>query len=304
MKQLLVNKDFDNIINRGVFISGSARSGTTIFGKLFSTLKNVEYFFEPSMPIPIMLNAGVRNAKDLLEVYLIEQLLSDSMAGRNFNFNINDDSCIYNSKSEEEIKNTLSSSLRRKDLEVRLKNVIFSMKIPDLIFFMTELRELYPKTIYILMHRNPNDVINSLKEKGWFTDENMQKINLVPKYPEKIIDNIKIPYWIKSEDIEFWVSADELSRCVYYYKRISEEILKNSDSAIIIDYDEFIKRPDELFKKIVDRLSLDYGEKTQEILDTVKFQEKKRENYLIGLNSDLLLNIENLDKKLKELSVK
>ena len=154
------------------------------------------------------------------------------------------------------------------------------------------------------MHRNPNDVINSLKEKGWFTDENMQKINLGPKYPKKIIDNIKITYWIKSEDIEFWVSADELSRCAYYYKSVSEEILNNSGTATIIDYDEFIKKPFEIFSNLIDRLGLRYGEKTEEILSTVQYQDKQREDYSEGLSSELLSDIKNIDERLKELSFK
>jgi hypothetical protein len=298
----LINKDYEDVINKGIFISGSARSGTTIIGKLISTLSNVEYFFEPSLPVPIMLNNGIKNSKKLLEVYLVENLLIESLSGRNFNFNENDDSCIYNSKTKKEIDEIMSKTHGRKELEEKYLKTVFSMKIPDLIFFLGDLRFLYPKTSYVLMHRNPNDVINSLKRKNWFSSRNLQKINLTPKYPKKIIDNIKIPYWVKQEDENFWINTDEINRCAYYYKRISEEVLENADSSIIINYEEFVKKPNEIFKDVVKLLGLEFGEKTEEILSTVQYQDKHREDYLEGLDGELLSAIENLDEKLKALS--
>ena len=295
----LINKDYEDIIDKGIFVSGSARSGTTIIGKLISTLSNVEYFYEPSLPVPIMLNNGIKNSKKLLEIYLVENLLMESIAGRNFNFNENDDSCIHSSKSKKEIDEVMSKTHRRKELEEKYLKKVFSMKIPDLIFFLRDLRFLYPNTNYVLMHRNPNDVINSLKRKGWFSSKNLQKIYLTPKYPKKIIDNIKIPYWVKQEDENFWLNTDEINRCAYYYKRISEEVLENAGSSIIINYEEFIEKPNEIFGDVVKLLGLEFGEKTEEILSTVQYQSKHREDYLEGLDGELLSAIENLDEKLK-----
>lgn len=295
----LINQDYEDIIDKGIFVSGSARSGTTIIGKLISTLSNVEYFYEPSMPVPIMLNNGIKNSKKLLEIYLVENLLIESLTGRNFNFNENDDSCIFNSKSKKEIDEVISKTYLRKELEDKYLKTVFSMKIPDLIFFLRDLRFLYPNTNYVLMHRNPNDVINSLKRKGWFSSKNLQKINLTPKYPKKIIDNIKIPFWVKQEDEDFWLITDEINRCAYYYKRISEEALENAGSSIIINYEEFIEKPNEIFGDVVKLLGLKFGEKTEETLSTVKYQFKHRKEYLEGLDGELLVAIENLDEKLK-----
>jgi len=295
----LINKDYEDIIDKGIFVSGSARSGTTLIGKLISTLSNVEYFFEPLMLEPIMLNNGIKNSKKLLEIYLVEILLLESIAGRNFNFNENDDSCIYNSKSKKEIDEVMSKSHARKELEEKYLKSVLSMKLPNLIWFLKDLRFLYPNTNYVLMHRNPNDVINSLKRKGWFSSKNLQKINLTPQYPKKIIDNIKIPHWVKQEDEIFWLNTDEINRCGYYYKRVSEEVLENAGSSIIINYEEFIEKPNEIFRDVVKLLGLEFGEKTEEILSTVQYQFKHREDYLEGLDGELLSAIENLDEKLK-----
>ena len=67
------------------------------------------------------------------------------------------------------------------------------------------------------MHRNPNDVINSIVKKKWFSDEFLNKNNSSQVVAVEIIDNIKIPYWIKEEDKSSWIKSDELNRCAYYY---------------------------------------------------------------------------------------
>ena len=118
--------------------------------------------------------------------------------------------------------------------------------------------------------------------------------------PEKFETNkIKIPYWVKQEDEIFWRNTDEINRCAYYYKRVSEEALENAGSSIIINYEEFIEKPNEIFRDVVKFLGLEFGEKTEEILSTVKYQFKHREDYLEGLDGELLSAIENLDEKLK-----
>ena len=304
---IIDTNSWNNVLDKMVIIGGSARSGTTIIGKLIHSLKNVEYQFEPPMLVSLLLKQNElkeKSLKELLQFYFFDNFLLDSLAGRNINLNKNDDSCILNVKSEKDINKRQVTSLTRIELENLATSAIFSFKLPEVVFFLDIIEKLFSKNRKILMHRNPNDVINSIVKKRWFSDEFLNKNNSSQVVAVEIIDNIKIPYWIKEEDKSSWIKSDELNRCAYYYQRISEEILNNSKGSIIIDYDEFIKKPDELFKKIVYLFSLEYGEKTQEILDTVKYQEKKRENYLTGLNSDLLLNIENLDKKLKELSVK
>ena len=40
-------KNINKILNNLIWVTGCARSGTTILGKILSTLKNVEYGYEP-----------------------------------------------------------------------------------------------------------------------------------------------------------------------------------------------------------------------------------------------------------------
>mgnify|MGYP006959959428 CR=1 FL=1 len=49
-----------------------------------------------------------------------------------------------------------------------------------------------------------------------------------------------------------------------------------------------------IFSNIVDSLGLEYGDKTQEILNTVKYQEKKRRNYISVFDESLLSKMEEI----------
>lgn len=295
------------ILDKMVIIGGSARSGTTIMGKLINSLDKTEYMFEPPMLASLLLKKDElknESLKELLQFYFFDNFLLDALAGRNINLNTNDDSCILHVKSEEDIKNRQNKSFSRVELEELVLSTTFSFKLPEIVFFIDVINELFPQNKKILMHRNPNDVINSIVQKKWFSNEYLNENHSSQIFAIEIIDNIKVPYWVKETDKQFWVNTTELNRCAYYYKRISEEILNNASNSIIVDYGKFIKSPDELFKKIVDSLSFEYGEKTQEVLNTVKYQDKKREDHLQGIDSNILLDIENLNSKLKGLSFK
>ncbi|MDB9950641.1 hypothetical protein OAD60_00200 [Candidatus Thioglobus sp.] len=77
----------------------------------------------------------------------------------------------------------------------------------------------------------------------------------------KIIDSGAMKIGIVVDEI-FWLNTDEINRCAYYYKRISEEVLENDGSSIIINYEEFIEKPNEIFRDVVKFLGLEFGEKT------------------------------------------
>ena len=287
-----------------IVIGGSARSGTTIIGKIINSLDKTEYMFEPPMIESILLKEDElkkESLKELLQFYFFDNFLLDALAGRNINLNKNDDSSILHVKDEEDINNRHQRSLTRIELEKLVLSTNFSFKLPEVVFFLDTLDELFPQNRKILMHRNPNDVINSIVKKKWFSDEYLNINHFSQMYAVEILDNIKVPYWIKETDKQFWVNATELNRCAYYYKRISEEILKNADRSIIIDYDEFIQKPADTIQYVVDKLGLKYGVKTQNILDTVKYQEKNRENYLSEIEETLLLKIKDLDFQIRGL---
>ena len=304
MKIIDVN-NWNDVLDGMIVIGGSARSGTTIMGKLINSLENVEYYFEPPMLVPLLLKSDEirdESLKELLQFYFVDNFLLDSLAGRNINLNENDDSCILHVKSKENIQNRYQRSFRRNELEKLIKKTIFSFKSPEVVFFTEKISTLFANNKKLFMHRNANDVINSLLKKGWFSNESLNANNPTQLYAMEIINDIKIPYWVRDRDKKLWVNMDEINRCGYYYMRISESILRYSNDSIVVDYDKFIQTPKSILNKILKQYNLKSTNKTDDILESIHFQAKDRKNCLAGLNQEVREKIEFLEKKLRSIS--
>ena len=120
MTKLTLSKKAKDKCDNVIIISGCARSGTTILGKIISSFKNIEYSFEPptiASLLALISTLPKKEWKFLYETYLYEELLLNSLAGRGINCNRADDSSIYKVKSEKIINDRLKNSLRKKDAE-------------------------------------------------------------------------------------------------------------------------------------------------------------------------------------------
>jgi len=134
----------EKIIDKMIVIGGSARSGTTIMGKLINSMKNVEYFFEPPILTSLLLKKDElsnRSLIELLQFYFFDDFLLNSLSGRYINLNKNDDSCIYFVKNDEDIKNRISKSFGRIEINEIVKKYHFSFKLPEIVFFIDTLYE-------------------------------------------------------------------------------------------------------------------------------------------------------------------
>lgn len=292
-------------IDKMVVIGGVARSGTTLMGKLVNSLSKTEYYYEPPMLANLLLKKNElskESLKELIKFYFYDNFLLDSLAGRNINLNKNDDSCILSAKNEQDVKKRQKRSHTRIELEKLARDVNFSFKLPEIVFFLKTLDAIFPKNVKILLYREHNAVISSILRKKWFSDLNIKDTSPSQIYASEIIQGVKIPYWIKKQDLKFWIRSDEINRCAYYYKRCLEEVVKNSKSSIIIDYDQLIKKPNEIFSKLVNKIGFKYGQKTKEILSTIKSKKKKIHDFKLKIDSKLISDISKFNIKLKKFS--
>jgi len=153
------------------------------------------------------------------------------------------------------------------------------------------------------MHRNPNDTINSLLKKRWFSNKFLHSNHPSEIYSTRIIRDMKIPYWVEVKDESFWLDASDIQRCGYYYKRISESILKNKDDSILVNYDDLIMNAQDLIEKLSNRLDLIQTDMTQKIISNVKYQNKKREYLLDELDNQYKFDILNIDEELRKFCI-
>jgi hypothetical protein len=257
-------------------ISGSARSGTTIIGRIIHSFNKVEYAFEPPLLyslFPLISELNENHWKLLYETYLYEEFLMSALSGRGINCNRKDDSSIYKVKSEKLINKRLSKSLRKIEAEKLSQKSRIVYKMPDVVPFLSRLKEYYPGITILIVLRKATYVFNSLLEKGWFSNKTLREQNLV--WPNRLLNGVSIPFWVCSGDDKLWCEMDELHRIAYYYINVNKPI-KNIDDCITVKYDDLIANPLSTAKLLAKKLKLRFGDKTLGILDTVKSTQKKR----------------------------
>ncbi len=253
-------------VSNAICISGIARSGTTIMGRLIHSLKNVEYAFEPTMLMHLFLLADHMPEKSWRVLYqscLYQQILMDSIAGRSLNFNSNDDSYIFKSKSIAEIASRFDGENRFNTIFERTRNSHVAYKLPNIVPLLPKLRERYPDSRIMIMLRSPDAVVLSLKRKGWFRRE-------VPLFSEsgllKKVGDHTVPAVVDDSLVEQWMTLGETDRCYLFYQHIYRDLTRTKD-ALVVDYSRFVEAPKQIFGGIMDRFGLEYGEQTEAILD-------------------------------------
>jgi len=269
-------------VNDAILISGSARSGTTIMGQVVHSMKNVEYSFEP--PVLFTLMPFIDSLKKdewklLYETYLYEEFFINAICGRSINCNTFDDSSIYKVKSSSDISSRISQSIRKYEAESIGKDRVIAYKMPSITPLFPKVIDYYPDTRLILMRRGAVATINSLLEKKWFSNVGLSNN---ASWPFLIKNNVNVPYWVCEEDVDLWLSMDEINRCAYYYVKASK--MEGLDSAIVVQYEDLVSNPVGVITSLSDSLNLDFGPKTHEVISTIK--PVKRE-----LNFDVLHSV-------------
>lgn len=245
---LFVRPEISQCVSRSVIITGAARSGTTMLGQLLHTLDNVEYFFEP--PFLFSLIPSIREIPEkafrlLYESYLFEDALMSSVAGRNLNLNRNDDSFILKAKSESDIETRLSSSYRRADLFAMTQRRRIVYKMPDVTHFLPKLQSYYPGTKVIVMFREPESVVQSLQDKGWYQDLDTPSKAVQGPFRQLGPD---LPFWLQDHVMQF-LRMTPLERLYIYYINVYEYVKKMSQ-CLVVDYDEFVRDPEQQFQRV------------------------------------------------------
>jgi hypothetical protein len=257
------------LANEVIFISGAARTGTTMLGKLFHSLSDVEYMYEPALLISLM--AKIEDTPEdiwrlLYETYVFEDFLINALAGRNLNLNSNDDSSFLRAKTQAELESRTVRSMRHHTLFEKAATSKLVIKIPDVVHFMPLYKKYYPGVKIVALTRSFQSIIASLIKKGWFSDAGITGVT--GYWPYKVSDNINLPFWLGSEFEHEFINGSEIQRCCIYLISIYENAINSSDF-IFINYDNFIKDPKSEFSKLANSLEFKYGTLTEKLLSEV-----------------------------------
>jgi len=270
MKRLDLNISVlsEDIVSKAVLITGSARSGTTLMGKLIHSFDKVEYASEPPLMFSlfsVINDISAEKWKLLYDTYLYEEFFISALSGRSINCNLVDDSSIYHVKALEEVNNRLNYSLRKADAEERIRGATIAYKMPGIVPYVPVLLERYPLTRVVVMLRNAVETLNSILQKKWFSPENESSALL---WPFRVCHGVNVPFWVREGEDELWVKLSELDRAAYYYIRVNEGI-ENITGRIEISYTNLLEKPSETIEGLADNLGLEFGTLTKQIVDQI-----------------------------------
>lgn len=250
-----------------IIISGAARSGTSILGKIIGSCNKVEYFYEPETFLYL---SYIKNKiskkiwKTLIKRNLEENLLS-LINGRSLNYRKNENSSITSIKSPNEIKKKFQNEVS----ELNLNNYIKQNKIKLLIkspnIKVSSFHKEFSNYKLVVITRNPYHIINSLIKRNWFKNKNYLKTFL----PSIKISNSLYPIWMKKKYVKLWKKSNEFTKCAIYLLCCKEE-MKAVKNKIIINYDELVKNPHNVVNSLIKKLNLTKTQVTNKLLKGIK----------------------------------
>jgi len=267
--------------SKAILVTGSARSGTTIMGKVVHSLYGVEYAYEPPMLfalLPMISSMPEDDWRLLYETYLYEEFLLNVLAGRAINCNRVDDSSIYRVKSPAEIEDRLKKSLPKAQAEKRATNHIVAYKLPDVVPFLPALQDHYPSMRIVVMLRDAMETLNSLLKKGWFSRENETSALI---WPFRRYEGIHVPFWVREGEDALWAELPEIDRAAYYYIRVNEDVPK-INNRIEVRYARLLAAPREVVGEVADFLGLQFGAMTDAIIETIRPTQPDRDKHILA----------------------
>jgi len=268
-------------VSNAILISGTARSGTTIMGKIIHSFDGIEYSYEPPMLFslfPLINHLEEQDWRILYETYLYEDFMLNAIAGRAINCNRSDDSSIYNVKSEKEVAFRLQCSLSKNEAEILSKHRTIAYKMPDITIYIPKLIKYYPNMRVVIMVRDAVGTLNSILKKKWFSELNVNN-SLI--WPFRTYKQIKVPFWVRKKDDELWTKLSELDRAAYYYIRINESI-NNIIGYTKVKYKQLVNRPKDTIYGLAEKLNLKVGTETEKILQEIKPTAPERDIHILN----------------------
>jgi hypothetical protein len=233
-------------------------------------MDGVEYCFEGATLVSLFAAMPTLPSPEwmlLYETYLYEEFLINALSGRGLNCNRADDSSIYKVKDPAIVESRLSKSKRKTEAVAEARSSTIAYKLPDIAPYLKGVKSLYPGSRIVLLKRHAGDTINSILQKKWFSDEALKAGLLL--WPNRVRGGMLVPYWIPEADIDHWIRVDELHRAAYYYAFMTEAGLGLQNS-ITVDYDRMLQDPNAVIESLAIELDLKFGNRTLEILSTIK----------------------------------
>lgn len=258
-------------VRHSILITGSARSGTSIFGKLAGSLERVEYFFEPPTLFTLFTSLEAlpeAQARLLFDTFVYEELLIGALSGRAINLRGQDDSSIRHTKTAEEIARRMEASALKRELDTRESEI--AIKVPGFVYRLAQISQVLDLRRVCVLVREPESTMSSLLHRGWFSDDVLKAGDIA--WPNRFDTVVPAPHWVPRDRLAEWDSMTEHDRAALYYIT-QTELAAVSAKMVVFDYQQMISQPRALLELVADRLGLAFGPCTDTLLNEVTVQD-------------------------------
>jgi hypothetical protein len=270
--------DYEKIFAKNlVVITGVARSGTTLFGKIIGSFSNTFYIFEPPTfrLIPPLIQKGYLKEKqgsELLKAILFDELYLQIIHGRYINFNEKDDSYIGHYINPDQIKQRWEKYRRRKDVieDLENNNYLFVLKIPNIQPSLDILNTLFNNIKFVHCIRDGNNIVSSSIRRDFFTEDYLNNRNI--EWSNEF-DKIKIPWFINQRDYSSFLKWNQYTRSAYIWRILTEMGLgytNKNKNVFEFKFEDFIKNPEPFVGKIEKFVGKKETDITKKHIDSIK----------------------------------
>ncbi len=247
-----------------IFLSGVARSGTTLLGQLVGSLSTVEYEFEPMVlaHVPALVNAGLldEEAAASLLAGAFDECLYERLMGRRVNLRPTDDSRFWLTKPYDELTRRWGQNATRKEMRqaVEAQRIWLAQKAPDLAPYYGFLLRTFRRSLLLNIVRNGFDVVQSNLDAGWYADGFVQDgMGRVPM--RRVADGRVVSAWVEPDVQDSFLGWNEATRCLYKWRYLVEEAERHLAAAdparvLTIRYENLVLDPRSALASIQTRL--------------------------------------------------
>jgi|TARA_B110000971_G_scaffold127676_1_gene130642 hypothetical protein len=227
-----------------LFIDGMSRSGKNSIAPVISSFRRVEHFKDNTAYDRFLMMYESGNLSKQGFKYLFEtDLLMDiwfSMMGRDVNNNLHDLTSVLNSPKREEYL----ARAKKKDTPDTFDEIVKEIKEHQLIFpFISDcfinshtlLSEIIKDFKYIIVMRNPIDMLFTWFRSGKGTRLGTDPRNIIPAFQIRGLDNI---YYSMLDNAEEFNKANPIEKCFLFMEKqmieyLNSDLLSSTNSCLV-----------------------------------------------------------------------
>ena len=268
-----------------LFIDGLSRSGKMSIAPVISSFNRVEHYKVSSINNKIlsMYEAGNLNKqgfKYMFETELVQDIWF-RMIGRDTNTNINDVSSLVNSPKykeylEREKRKDTPDTFTEIVNEIKDRQLIFPFLTEDFILHQTLLSEINKNFKYILVMRNPIDLVFT-----WFRSGRGTRLGTDTRYnkPAFQIGSFDNLYFSMLDNAEAYDNANPLEKCFLVIEkkmtRYMDIDLLNSSNSCLVPVENYWTETEKYIKRFENFLGTNRNESTTNEMKKANVPRKK-----------------------------